>query len=79
MNYVKVLQFDTDSPEFIRGVEVGRIWERLKNEDEEVLVMIHATNAEMIMRISEATDRPVISEEHDDRWMTVTFAAKERA
>lgn len=68
-----VLPFDTDSSEFVRGVEIGRLWEKLKVEDGIVIETIHLSNAEMVIRIAEALERPVISEEHDDTWMTVTF------
>lgn len=48
-----VLAFDTDDPEFVRGVEVGRLWELLDHAGEAELT-IHGTNAEMAMRIAEA-------------------------
>lgn len=71
------LAFDTDDAEFARGVEVGRLWERLTNSPgDEVEEMIHTSNAEMAMRIGEALGRDVVSAEHDDTWMTVTFAAQ---
>lgn len=76
-DFVKLLEFDSDSEELVRGVEIGRIWERLKFVDEEVCVVVHTANAEMMLRIAEATGRSVQSDEHDGRWMTVIFAAKE--
>lgn len=76
MSYVKLLAFDTDSPEFVRGMEVGRLWERLQNVDDEVVAVIHTANAEMALRISEGLERPVKSEELGDGWMEVTFEAK---
>jgi maleate cis-trans isomerase len=71
--YSLALPFDTDNEEFVRGVEIGRLWEKLKNEDGIVIETIHLSNAEMVIRIAEALERPVVSEEIDDTWMTVTF------
>lgn len=77
MTYGLALGFDTDSPEFARGVEVGKLYEYLRwNPDEEFEQQVHLANAEMVLRIGEALDRPVQSVEHDDgTWMTVTFGA----
>ena len=73
-SYECALAFDTDSPEFVRGCELGALWERLRNEDGEVEQTVHLTNAEMVLRVSEATGRPVVSEECDDGyWMVVRF------
>lgn len=77
--YTLVLPFDTDSPEFVRGVEVGRIWEHMKHEDEAFEVTIHTNNSEMVMRMAEASGRVVASEEIDDLWMTVKFGEAEDA
>lgn len=30
--YTLLLPFDTDEPEFARGFEAGRMWERVKND-----------------------------------------------
>jgi hypothetical protein len=76
MNYGLALAFDTNDPEFARGVEVGKLYEYLRwNPDEEFEQLVHLANAEMVLRIAEALGRPVVSEEHDTTWMTVTFGA----
>jgi hypothetical protein len=72
-----VLAFDTDAPEFARGVEVGRIWERLSLEPEPLVQTIHASNAEMMLRIAEATGRSVSAEIHDEVFATVEFGPGE--
>jgi hypothetical protein len=60
--YGLVLPFDTDDPEFVRGVECGRLWERMETIDAqetdfplglEIVQIIHGTNAEMVMRMCE--------------------------
>lgn len=78
-DYTLVLPFDTDSPEFVRGVEVGRIWEHMKSTDEAFEVTIHLNNSEMVLRMAEASGRTVLSEELDDIWMTVKFGEAEDA
>lgn len=73
--YACVLQFDTPGADFVRGVEVGRVWEALKHDPGPVEEIVHASNAEMILRIAEATARSVSSEELDETWLRVTFGA----
>jgi hypothetical protein len=69
-----LLPFDTDDAEFARGFEAGRLWGRLRETDAEVVETVHATNAEMIMRLAEATDRPVQAVDLDEDWIEVTFS-----
>lgn len=70
------LAFDTDDPEFVRGVELGRLWELLKAEAGELTETMHVANAEMALRVGEALGRTVTSAEADDGvWMTVTYAS----
>ena len=69
------LRFDTTASDFVRGVEVGRLWEMLKNDGEPVAEIIHASNAEMLMRVGEAYCRAVQSEELGDGWLLVKFDA----
>jgi|GraSoiStandDraft_4_1057263.scaffolds.fasta_scaffold1129181_2 hypothetical protein len=71
--YTLVLPFDTDDPEFVRGFEVGRLWERMKLTPEPFEETVHSTNAEMVMRMAEAQKRLVSGTELDDMWMTVSF------
>ena len=73
-NYALALAFDTDEPEFARGVEIGRLWERLRVEPGLVDEVVHLANAEMVLRIAEALGREVVSQEHDGTWMTVRFS-----
>lgn len=74
-NYALALAFDTDAPEFARGVEVGRLWERLRLDPAPADEMVHIANAEMLLRIGDALGRLVTGEEHDKVWMTVRFGA----
>jgi hypothetical protein len=62
------LAFDTDDPEFVRGVEAGRLWEQLKS-GEQVDQTIHATNAEMAIRMCEALDREFTAQVLDETWV----------
>lgn len=63
-----LLPFDTDEPEFARGFEAGRLWAKLREDDEEVEAIVHTTNAEMLLRMGEALGRGVIGEELDEVW-----------
>jgi hypothetical protein len=74
-----LLPFDTDHPEFARGFEAGRVWALLQHQpDEEVDVVLHTSNAEIGIRMAEATRRRVRGEEsHDGHWITLSFEAAE--
>lgn len=77
MGHSLALAFDTDSPEFCRGVEVGRLWEQLNGDpDETVEQTLHASNAEMVLRMADATDRPVTSTEVGNDWIEVVFGGR---
>jgi hypothetical protein len=70
-----LLPFDTDSKEFVRGFELGRIWALLRLSSEEpVEEYAHASSAEMLLRMAEATGRDVKSEELGDGWLLASFA-----
>lgn len=75
-SFTCVLAFDTDDAEFVRGVELGRLWERLCAHPDPLLELVHISNAEMVMRVADALGRPAISDEHDGTWMTVRFGAQ---
>lgn len=72
--YELVLAFDTDDPEFCRGFEAGRLWERVKNDQTDWDEMIHATNAEMVMRMCESQGRSYSAEIIDDECVRVTVS-----
>jgi hypothetical protein len=69
--YNLILAFDTDDPEFARGFEAGRMWERVKGDATTWDEMIHASNAEMVMRMCESQDRAFRADVVDDDWVHV--------
>jgi len=71
------LEFDRPDHEFAMGVEIGRLWELAKGDDE-LRETIHAENAEMVVRIAEATGRE-FSAEIVDEWAEVWLGPNERA
>lgn len=66
-----ILAFDTDDPEFARGFEAGRLWERVKADRADWDETVHATNAEMVMRMCEAQQREFRAEDLDQDWVQV--------
>jgi hypothetical protein len=72
-----LLAFDTSDPEFGRGFEAGRLWQLLQSDAEELVEYLHASNAEMAMRMAEATGRNFQAEELDATWMEIIFTARE--
>lgn len=74
MTYSLLLAYDTDDPEFARGFEAGRMWERVKNDQTTWDEIIHATNAEMVMRMCEAQDREFRAELLNDDYVQVWIA-----
>jgi len=76
-----LLPFDTDDEQFTRGFEAGRVWDLVGNAivSEELPtdpVTVHATNAEMMLRIAEAHELRIVSTDLDDTWMEVVFDAR---
>jgi hypothetical protein len=69
------LAFDTSGSDFVRGVEVGRLWEQLKS-DEPVTGQMHTSNAEMLLRIADSTGRELTTETLDDTWLQVHFGMR---
>jgi hypothetical protein len=66
-----VLPFDTDSEDFVRGFEAGRIW-TLMTENPAMLpgLIFHANNAEMVIRMIEKKGLPLKAQFTDDQiWM----------
>ena len=72
--YDLILAFDSDDPEFARGFEAGRLWERVKADQTDWDEMIHATNAEMVMRMCEAESRTFRADVVDEEWVHVHVA-----
>ena len=71
-----LLPFDTDDPQFARGFELGRLWNLLRdNPADSIEETVHASNAEMLLRLAEATARSVRTVDIDDTWLTATFDA----
>lgn len=71
MSFELALPFDTDSEEFVRGFEAGRIW-TLMSENPDMLpgLIFHAVNAEMVLRMIEAKGMDLKAEFTDDEmWM----------
>ena len=72
--YSLALPFDSDEPEFRRGVEAGMLWADLEHLPG-VTVSIHADNAEMVMRIAEARGLPFSAEPVGEDWLRVTIGS----
>jgi hypothetical protein len=62
-----VLPFDTDDPEFRRGVEAGALWAHLEHEPY-VAKTVHMDNAERVMRIAEVLHLPFTAHPAAGRW-----------
>jgi hypothetical protein len=75
-----LMAFDTDDPEFARGFEVGRLWQQLHaapTAESFEGELVHANNAEMLMRLGEATGRSATAVEIDGHWLKVSFGPAE--
>lgn len=72
-----VLPFDTDEPEFARGFEAGRVWQMLDEYDGPVTaVVVHASNAEMLIRMAESQNRSARSRDLDETWVEIDFTER---
>ena len=83
-----ILEFDTTDEEFQRGFECGEIWACLADNAIEVHSIISASNAEMVMRMAEATNYSYEARYLDDsevakldigpgEWMVVVLKAND--
>lgn len=68
-----LLAFDADG-DFVRGFEAGRFWTQLQEGDRDDLIgqPLHASNAEMILRMGEALGLTIAAEPQDETWIVVT-------
>lgn len=78
--YRLVLAFDSDDPEFTRGVEVGRMYEALRPHTAATVdFQVHGSNRVMVERIAQATGYAVeiLDEIYDESrtcsWINVRF------
>lgn len=71
-----LLYFTNETPDFSHGFECGRVWGILMSMDDAFDCEIHCSNAEMMLRIAEATGRTLRWEEHDERWSTAYFSER---
>lgn len=70
-----VLTFDTADPQFCRGFEAGLVWAHAYHAGG-LNAMVHANNAEMVLRICETLDMPWrVEETSDDRMLHVILGA----
>lgn len=69
-----LLAFDADG-EFVRGFEAGRLWTQLQDEEQHEALIgqpLHASNAEMILRMGEALSLSITAEPQDENWLAIT-------
>jgi hypothetical protein len=57
------LAFDGKHPEFLRGFEAGDIYRALLDNPDPLDTWVLASNAEMMLRIAEATNRTLSAQE----------------
>jgi len=72
--YELVVPFDTDEPEFVRGVEIGMLHQRLRAEPLPITATIHATNAEMALRLAEAHGASASADDLGSDFLEVTYS-----
>lgn len=82
--YSLILSFDVDDAQFVRGFEAGDTYQLARRFAEGEMIhedqgpdafieTVHATNAEMMLRIAECHGLAVRSEEVGGGWLHVTF------
>lgn len=74
-DYGLLLPFDTDDPEFTRGVAIGMVWQMGCPSPAET-VLVHSRSAEMLARMVDAGAALVI-EDNGDEWLTVSRSVRE--
>jgi hypothetical protein len=69
-----VVPFDRDAPDFARGVEMGMLYERLRQGERPTGVMVHATNIEMAIRLAETFGVSASADELSQDWLSFSFS-----
>jgi hypothetical protein len=72
-SYGLLLAFDSDDPEFARGVEIGILFERLERDGCLDHQTVTAANAEMVIRLAEAKGLPFRADALGDGWLSVSI------
>jgi hypothetical protein len=72
------LPFDSDDPQFRRGVEIGILWSGIKHTGC-AEATVHADCAEMVIRIAEAKGLRFTAEAIDETWLHVTIGGSNHA
>jgi hypothetical protein len=72
-----ILPFDSDDPEFRRGVETGIMWAYADHMEagDKFRMIIHADNSEMAIRIAEVCEIKFGAEPADDtgEWLIIAL------
>lgn len=64
-----LLSLDGKSSDYVLGVEMGRLWEQLK-QPEPFEQTIHAEQVEIVMRMREVVDREIrVEDSTDEAWV----------
>jgi hypothetical protein len=69
------LPFDSDEPEFRRGVEIGMLWSDIEHMGC-AEATVHADCAEMVLRIAEAKGLRFLATVIDDNWLHVAIGGE---
>lgn len=68
--YKLVLAFDSDDPEFSRGFEAGMLYMSLGDKHvTKINQLLHAANAEMVMRMCEKMNWKFSAEDIGNDWL----------
>ena len=73
-----ILSLDGRSRDYVLGVEMGRLWEQLK-DPEPFEQTIHAENLEIVMRMRETLDREIRVEDCPDETYCYLFCGERAA
>ena len=69
------VEYDSDSPEFLRGAEIGYLEAKLELVlDAEVREVMRRSNEQMVLRVARAAGRSCTTATLDDEWISVTVA-----
>ena len=70
--YSLLLPFDTDDPQFRRGVEIGVLWANLQHSGH-AKETVHWDTAGMVMRIADEKGLRFSAVPVDESWVTVAI------
>ena len=76
--YVEIVPFLTDTPDFVKGFEVGIVYMAMRHGEAAIGGLYHADNEEQLLLMAHRLGYAVTRERHADGWIKMEFVRPAR-